>query len=115
MYLPKHYWGAWVYYKYDPFLGGSDIEEDPWRPKGVARYFYLKYNTTFDRAKGQDWQEYMNVIVRYWFWFSSGILIPSQNKSIQLDPKEDLLRSIIDRDSLNLGIIIKQEMILRHK
>ncbi|WMV25187.1 hypothetical protein MTR67_018572 [Solanum verrucosum] len=57
----------------------------------------------------------LNVASRFWFGFISSTLMPLQNESILRHPKAALLNCFMDRDRLNLILIIEQEMTMRGK
>lgn len=57
----------------------------------------------------------MSVIARYWFRFISSSIMPSENESVLHLPKAAYLGSIIYRKSINMGLIIEQEMAMRNK
>uniref|UniRef100_M1DG66 Putative plant transposon protein domain-containing protein n=1 Tax=Solanum tuberosum TaxID=4113 RepID=M1DG66_SOLTU len=57
----------------------------------------------------------LNLEARYWFGFISSTLMPSHIESIHRNPKVACLGCIRDRERLNSGLLIEQEMAMRAK
>uniref|UniRef100_M1DXW6 Putative plant transposon protein domain-containing protein n=1 Tax=Solanum tuberosum TaxID=4113 RepID=M1DXW6_SOLTU len=57
----------------------------------------------------------LNIAALYWFRFISRSIMPYQNKSILWHPKASYLGSIISKRSINVGLLIEQEMAMRAK
>uniref|UniRef100_M1D657 Putative plant transposon protein domain-containing protein n=1 Tax=Solanum tuberosum TaxID=4113 RepID=M1D657_SOLTU len=57
----------------------------------------------------------LNIVARYWFGFISSSIMPLQNEFIFRHPKTACLGSIIARMTLDMGLIIEQEIAKRAK
>uniref|UniRef100_M1DU85 Putative plant transposon protein domain-containing protein n=1 Tax=Solanum tuberosum TaxID=4113 RepID=M1DU85_SOLTU len=85
--------------KYEEMVGPTDTDDTP---------KWLGIGAPIDKKA-------RNVAARYWFGIISSTIIPSQNESILHLTKEAYLSFIIDGTTLNLGMIIAHEMVMRAK
>ncbi|XP_027767695.1 uncharacterized protein LOC114073994 [Solanum pennellii] len=57
----------------------------------------------------------LNIAVRFWFGFIRSTVMPSQNEYVLCLPKKACLSFIVSRRSINLGLLMSQEMAIRAK